>query len=1507
MKLSYSINSQVPDSCKKCIGSGIPCGGGVRFSNGSIGTSCNPYCLPEGYTECCGCNMVNDVTTCIGCPKSSKCHKNEGKTDAEINSPLQYWCVSSAFKLVDNNNKNDVSSNNKLKIMEDNNNNNNYKLNYSTSLLPSLHHQMNNNNNGNNNNFNNNKMIQDYHILELVGEGSFGKVYKCRKKYTSQIFAIKVISKKGKLEKDIKGLRQEINILRTLSHPNIIHLFDAIETKDDFYVVTEFATGELYQIMEEEKGVLPLGLIQSLCYQLVHALHYLHSNKVIHRDIKPQNILIGSGGQVKLCDFGFAKTISSTTVMLTSIKGTPLYLAPEVVQELPYDHRADLWSLGVIIYELSAGAPPFCTNNISSLVQLIVQEPLKLPESVPQNSHLASLFYGLLCKDPEKRLNWPNLLNHPFISSFDISNLNLYTISKSNKINSNSNNSKNSNSGNQNSTEVDSTIFSFRKPPSLSLLGRPPTPILSSNNNHNLISSPKSPPNKDSVNTSFQKFQQQTPTTTPNRGSSFNSIPTTPVLSRPLTPIVLKPSTPNSKISPKSLQFIPQGIKSGFPQSPYNYHPQQQQSHHYHHSQQQSPVVNNNNTNNNNNINNNNSPSIMGGFQSDLEDIDSNNNNDGIETSEFWLFNEVSSLNESNATKLRRDRLFMIKLFNHLMVACTIQIEILPVGSILRTFSNILQLSRYQPATPLHQAMSPPPTPPNNYSSSFLPNSPPPLSSSSSNNNNNYNSNQSHQNQNNDLIYRSNHFGVLVNVLSNILSMTFSNNMILGGMINSGNNDFNPIANLVDCLNSLSIFIETAPTLSILLSPHQTPPSPQPPPSSSNSNNSNSNGVGSGSTITLFLSIVGETPLILSDVYKKILENTDIIPNLCMYLQFLIKDGCTTEKDLLPIIHCQVSFLFSSPTNILDFPLGSKSNSSNLSNPSSVLIYQTACNIMGDCISNESIIHTLYQSLENQTLRGSILQLLLHSCRASRVLIETIHKSEQNICIYNTIQKQQQKATTSPEQGEEQIPKSLFFYLLEDPVGSDSYQQSLILLLLGTILVHIPDSIDWMIKYDLVELINRFFCNPDHRVSSSASYFIGSFLTEAINFEKNYIMSSTEQLISTIDTVSSTIPIKNIRRLLGSKRADGQTMREYEGGCFGRPYLGLLDGCACMLLRLLKRGGYDFLETMLESGIWEAVCHQINNTTGEIELSPSGIIYALRVIYEVLSCKNTTHIDYLVKNNLLISLCNLLQPSHLDRLKEWPSIQSGGSGGVTALVTQIICILYLPLRVAKDAIDDSLLELIRHIMIGHELIHNIILLLPQLPLESLELPLGLLSNLILEDTQFCQQFIEFGGLDPQNINLLLNTEKNSVVLIVDTLMILSQLARISVDNYKAIHKSDIYIWLKKLLDHYDSNVRSKTCNLIGNLFKYNSYFYRPIQKSGVLPILISRCSDTDLNTRKFACFALGNAAFHSDELYDDLEESIEPLNQILANEEEDEKTRSNVVGAIGNLNVKRFS
>ena len=253
--------------------------------------------------------------------------------------------------------------------------------------------------------------MENYIILEMIGEGAFGKVYKGQRKCTNQIVAIKKIDKKNKKEKELKNLRQEIDIIKKLYHENIIQFLDSFETSAEICLVTELATGQLYEIVQEDKK-LPESEIKNIALQLTSALSYLHNNNIIHRDIKPQNILISASGIIKICDFGFARAIDNKT-MITSIKGTPLYMAPELLKDYPYNKKADLWSLGVILYELYVGQPPYYTNNFKVLIEKATKEEVRYPDSMSQQ--FKDFLKGLLMKNPKDRWDWSKILVHPFL------------------------------------------------------------------------------------------------------------------------------------------------------------------------------------------------------------------------------------------------------------------------------------------------------------------------------------------------------------------------------------------------------------------------------------------------------------------------------------------------------------------------------------------------------------------------------------------------------------------------------------------------------------------------------------------------------------------------------------------------------------------------------------------------------------------------------------------------------------------------------------------------------------------------------------------------------------------------------------------------------------------------------------------------------------------------------------------------------------------------------------
>ncbi|KAG5669027.1 hypothetical protein PVAND_016929 [Polypedilum vanderplanki] len=254
--------------------------------------------------------------------------------------------------------------------------------------------------------------IQNYKILHLIGTGSFGKVFKAFDNETQNVVALKVLSKNGRSTKELSALKQEANIQQNLRHPNIIQLFSSFETDKELVFVCEYAVSDLHKLLAKV-GSLGEQRTQKLSYDLISALYYLHSHRILHRDLKPPNILLDKNYKAKVCDFGLARNMTIGTQILTSIKGTPLYMAPELLDGRGYGHEADLWSLGCIIYEMLAGESPFNTRSILHLMQLIRYGNIKWPSFL--SSTCISFLKGLLDNNPTKRMSWDEILDHKFV------------------------------------------------------------------------------------------------------------------------------------------------------------------------------------------------------------------------------------------------------------------------------------------------------------------------------------------------------------------------------------------------------------------------------------------------------------------------------------------------------------------------------------------------------------------------------------------------------------------------------------------------------------------------------------------------------------------------------------------------------------------------------------------------------------------------------------------------------------------------------------------------------------------------------------------------------------------------------------------------------------------------------------------------------------------------------------------------------------------------------------
>merc|ERR1719468_149799 len=218
-----------------------------------------------------------------------------------------------------------------------------------------------------------------------------------------------------KREADILALRSECQIQFRVHHENVVRAIDSFETTGELVLVTEFIDGgNLAMLLSRNSQGLHPSRVFQLTLDLCCALHYLHGHRILHRDIKPQNVLIEKSTQrAKLTDFGFARDLSKGSYLAASIKGTPLYMAPEVMEERPYDFKADLWSLGAILYEATFGKPPFPTNSLVLLIRKMRYDAVSWPQ---QQSKNVTFLQGLLEKDAQKRVEWSDILQHDYIS-----------------------------------------------------------------------------------------------------------------------------------------------------------------------------------------------------------------------------------------------------------------------------------------------------------------------------------------------------------------------------------------------------------------------------------------------------------------------------------------------------------------------------------------------------------------------------------------------------------------------------------------------------------------------------------------------------------------------------------------------------------------------------------------------------------------------------------------------------------------------------------------------------------------------------------------------------------------------------------------------------------------------------------------------------------------------------------------------------------------------------------
>nr|GME13892.1 serine/threonine-protein kinase TIO isoform X1 [Ipomoea batatas] len=324
---------------------------------------------------------------------------------------------------------------------------------------------------------------------------------------------------------------------------------------------------------------------------------------------------------------------------------------------------------------------------------------------------------------------------------------------------------------------------------------------------------------------------------------------------------------------------------------------------------------------------------------------------------------------------------------------------------------------------------------------------------------------------------------------------------------------------------------------------------------------------------------------------------------------------------------------------------------------------------------------------------------------------------------------------------------------------------------------------------------------------------------------------------------------------------------------------GLRDGCIGLLESRLKSGGPLAVQQSCGSGIPQILIDLLTSNLSEISsqgpdfskdqigLSPIGVVWSISSICLCLFGGVATFRQILLKMEHAKAISDLISDSHLKLVRNW----SGPGGG-------------------KDGARDTINAVgVPGIILG---------CLEHMELKDIGKPIAFLAKMV-GHRALAVQLLGKGLLDPRRMKRLLDGSCPREV-IVDVLMIVSDLARMDKVFYEYIDAADIVEFLKEFLTHEDPNVRAKACSAIGNMCRHSSYFYDVLGKHQIISLLIDRCADSDKRTQKFACFAIGNAAYHSDLLYDELRRAIPQLSYLLLSAEED-KTKANAAGALSNL------
>ncbi|XP_068647491.1 serine/threonine-protein kinase TIO-like isoform X2 [Aristolochia californica] len=1239
--------------------------------------------------------------------------------------------------------------------------------------------------------------LENYHVIELVGEGSFGKVYKGRRKYTGQIVALKFILKHGKSEKDIHNLRQEIEILKKLKHENIIEMLDAFESSQEFCVVTEFAQGELFEVIEDDK-CLPEEQVQLIAKQLVRALYYLHKNRIIHRDMKPQNILIGAGSTVKLCDFGFARAMSTNTVVLRSIKGTPLYMAPELVREQPYNHTADLWSLGVILYELFVGQPPFYTNSVYALIKHIVNDPVKYPENM--SASFKNFLKGLLSKEPQKRMTWPALLEHPFVKESP-EELKAREIRAANAA------TRGYDAAWRGEVKhvLDSTLGASPVTPEG---GRHPASVDESDNSQNLPTDIKVDDLCSAVNDAsiqedssgvivcpdsqvLNRFENSSRTIKGAISIGQDS----EALALILQPLKTLPEESASSCRDvlvihvkQSLGILANIIEAGAIQS--------------------SAVLDdmictlvrvvssliNTDFSDSNNV-------LIGKFLSLLRRLlDSSGNKMADSYVRHWtavaqLYPQVTLYSRDASGRVLYET-----------TAC-VAVMLTRVALGLKAFvSSENGISAHSPVREISE----------------------------------------------EILSNARTSGI-VDLLCNCL-------ITLGSGLMSGSSSLFPAAR--EACKALWALMDAQGILAMQGHSHLFP---------LNSLHSHAH---DGRVEHQGLLLESNWGKLVETVGRAFLKSKALQVAICYCLQQGVESSLAAAIQIIS----KISLCGSSVCQVLCGLPNSAPITSTIDGGGEGTVVSGIFSVLSLCVSSSNKDSPTGEATNQKSKLSNPHVLVLHSCVALATIaqcLKYVGRGSATCMLTTTARKQRARLS---------------------------------------LLTHLSSS--------------------DDKLASSLQLHCASAmlaLASLISLENEGPLKSpiSETALALIP------PTATLRAHLRLSLSDVSSMGGKNNKVLSN-MLGFRDGCVGLLETRLRWGGSLAVEQACSNGIPQLLMYLLaaslqgsDETRDQAGLSPVGVVWTVSSVSHCLI--GGAFREILFRREPIKLVSSLISEVHLDILKGW-SGSGGGNEGIKDLMDAVIDLLAFPFVAVQS--DPGLPSTTASVNSGFilnmgapcgrvgvensEMVKEIQTCMPQYAKILLEagLPacvISCLEALVAKDLArpvallakmtgyppLARQLVRDGLLDPKKVEKLFGTSSPKMVVL-DTLMIVSDLARMSVEFYEVIDKANLLEFFKEFLSHEDGNIRAKTCSVIGNMCRHSDYFYSLLAKHQIIRLLIDRCADSDKRTRKFACFAVGNAAYYNDQLYEELRRSIPQLTNLLLSAEED-KTKGNAAGALSNL------